>query len=131
MHKVAIIEDDKDLRVLLVRQLQVCQGLKCCGDYASAEQALKELPRHKPAIVLMDIKLSGIDGIECTRRLKKRFPDLNIVMLTESEDDLQIFEALKAGAQGYLLRKQTSPAQMETALTEVMAGGSPMSPQIA
>src|SRR5438046_6659318 len=71
MHTVAIVEDNAHLRELLARQLQRCHALTCCGAYADAEQALREIPRRKPAIVLMDIKLPGMDGIECTRQLRK------------------------------------------------------------
>jgi len=131
MHTVAIVEDNAHLRELLARQLQRCHALTCCGAYADAEQALREIPRRKPAIVLMDIKLPGMDGIECTRQLRKALPNLNIVMLTEHGDSDLIFEALKAGANGYLLRKHTTSDQIEQALAEVMAGGSPMTPHIA
>ena len=90
-----------------------------------------EIPEEKPDAVLMNINLPGMSGIECTRRLRGILPRLNIVMLTEQANTDLIFESLKAGANGYLLRDQTTPEQITKALKEVMAGGSPMTPEVA
>src|SRR5207302_3957538 len=124
-------EDEDDQRLLLKRALSRAPALECLGAYATAEAALEDIPRRKPDVVLMDIKLPGMNGIECTRRLLKYLPDLRVVMLTEHEDSDFVFEALRAGAVGYLLRRQATPQKIHEALQEVMAGGSPMTPRIA
>jgi DNA-binding NarL/FixJ family response regulator len=129
--KVAVVEDNDLVRELLVRQLNRTTHLECVGACADAETALKEIPRLKPDVVLMDIRLPLMSGIECTTRLRGLFPRLNIVMLTEHENTELVFEALKAGANGYLLRKHTPARQLENALSEVMKGGSPMTPDVA
>jgi DNA-binding NarL/FixJ family response regulator len=98
--------------------------------YGSAEEALAALPVQKPDVVLMDINLPGMSGVECVRRLKPLCPDTQFIMSTVYEDDENIFESLKAGATGYLLKK-TVPARILEAITEVHQGGSPMSTQIA
>ena len=126
-----MVEDEDDLRLLLTRTLSRAPAWECVASYATAEAALGDIPQRKPDLVLMDIKLPGMNGIECTRRLLKCLPDLRVVMLTEHEDSDLVFEALRAGAIGYLLRRQATPQKIHEALQEVMAGGSPMTPRIA
>lgn len=128
--KVCLVEDDDDLRLLLMRALGRVPALECLAAYATAEAALEDIPGRKPDVVLMDIKLPGMDGIECTRQLLHRLPDLSVVMLTEHEDSDLVFDSLRAGAIGYLLRRNATPQKIHEALREVMAGGSPMTPRI-
>lgn len=130
MVNVAIIEDSDDIREGLKVLINGSDGFRCLADYSSAEAALRDLPAKNPDVVLMDIKLPGMSGIACTRELKARRPDLPVVVLTVYENDEQIFEALKAGASGYLLKK-TPPARLLEAIQDVLNGGSPMSSQIA
>src|SRR5204862_2653588 len=96
----------------------------------NAEVALKEIPRHTPDVVLMDINLPGINGVECVRQLKSSFPSVQFLMLTVYEDSDSLFNSLKAGASGYLL-KRTASARLIEAIRDVQAGGSPMTPQVA
>lgn len=103
---------------------------ECLGDYASAEEALKKLPGNMPDVVLMDIELPHKSGVECTQALKVAFPDVQILMLTTYHDSEVIFNALRAGANGYLL-KRTRPAALLKAIEEVYAGGAPMTASIA
>lgn len=130
MIRVALVEDDEIIRKTLIELLEETEGFRCIGAYQNAEDALEDIPRKSPQIVLMDINLPGMDGIECTYRLKIKMPDLLVVMLTVYEDAGKIFHSLQAGAVGYLL-KLSKPGDIITALKEVIAGGSPMSPQIA
>ena len=102
----------------------------CVGEYDDAETALARLPQENPSVVLFDINLPGMNGIECVRRLKPRLPDTQFVMVTVYEDANHIFNALSAGASGYIL-KQTRRNELIDALKDVHAGGSPMSSQIA
>jgi len=125
-----LVEDDDDLRLLLMRALGRAPALECLASYATAEAALQDIPGLKPDVVLMDVKLPGMNGIECTRRLLQQLPELSVVMLTEHEDSDLVFDALRAGAIGYLLRRQATPQKIREALWEVMAGGSPMTPRI-
>jgi len=126
----SIVDDDSDLRDSIVRYLTVKGGFVCAGQYGRAQDALANLPAEKPSVVLMDIKMKGMDGIECVRRLKERMPDILIIMLTVFEDEDLIFDALMAGATGYLLKRQP-PEQLLEAVHELLAGGSPMSATIA
>lgn len=128
--KVSLVEDNKDFRTLLMHALSRAPALECLAAYPTAEAGLEDIPRRKPDVVLMDIKLPGMDGIECTRRLLQKLPDLSVVMLTEYEDSDLVFDALKAGAIGYLLRRHATPQKIHEALQEVMAGGSPMTPRV-
>jgi DNA-binding NarL/FixJ family response regulator len=105
-------------------------GCRCVSRHGSAEKALQEIPGIKPDVVLMDINLPGINGVECVRRLKPLLPATQIIMLTVYQNTENIFEALAAGATGYLL-KQTTPDELLAAIQEVHAGGSPMSSHIA
>lgn len=126
----SIVDDDSDLRDSIVRYLTVKGGFVCVGQYARAQDALANLPAEKPSVVLMDIKMKGMDGIECVRRLKEKMPDVLVIMLTVFEDEDLIFDALMAGATGYLLKRQP-PEQLLEAVHELLAGGSPMSATIA
>jgi RNA polymerase sigma factor (sigma-70 family) len=129
--KVSIVEDNPGLRELLLHSLEASPSFQCLGVYPDAESALIGIPREQPDVVLMNIKLPAMNGIECTRNLRRLLPRLNIVMLTEHANNELIFEALKAGANGYLLRDQTTYQQIDAALKEVMAGGSPLTPEVA
>lgn len=126
----SIVDDDSDLRDSIVRYLTVKGGFVCVGQYARAQDALDALPAEQPSVVLMDIKMKGMDGIECVRRLKEKMPEVLVIMLTVFEDEDLIFDALMAGATGYLLKRQP-PEQLLEAVHELLAGGSPMSATIA
>ena len=128
--KVAIIEDLPELREGLAVLIDFAAGYRCTGKFDSMETALAAIGQQLPDVVLVDIGLPGMSGIEGIRLLKQSYPDLLLVMLTVYEDDDRIFEALCAGATGYLLKK-TPPARLLESLKEVMAGGSPMSPEVA
>lgn len=128
--QVAIVEDDDEIRASLSDRIKGSSSLELVGCCADAETALSELPRSKPDVVLMDINLPRMDGVECVRRLKAQLPDTQFVMLTVYEDNNRLFQSLTAGASGYLL-KRTSPAKLLAAIREAEAGGSPMTPQIA
>ncbi len=126
----AIVDDDAGLRDSIVRYLKVKGGFVCVGQYGRAPEALANLSVDPPSVVLMDIKMKGMDGIECVRRLKEKVPDILVIMLTVFEDEDLIFDALMAGATGYLLKRQP-PEQLLEAIHELLAGGSPMSATIA
>src|SRR2546423_1126502 len=130
MITVSIVDDEKGLRQSIATFVNGSAGFRCVNTYNSAEAALKGLPEDKPDVVLMDINLGGMTGIECVERLKALVPDMQILMLTVYEDTDQIFKALEAGATGYLL-KRSSPTKLLQAIREVQAGGSPMSSSIA
>jgi DNA-binding NarL/FixJ family response regulator len=127
---VSIVEDNEKLRGTLARVLNRAEGFNCASQYPSAEDALKDLPNVKPDVVLMDINLPGMNGVECVRQLKKILPQIQIMMLTVYEDTENIFDALTAGASGYLL-KRTTGAELLNAIREVQRGGSPMTAHIA
>jgi DNA-binding NarL/FixJ family response regulator len=127
---VAIVEDDEGVRDALIRILARSTDLRCLGWYGSGEDALRGLPTLNPDVVLMDIHLPGMSGVECVRSLKLRERSPQVVMLTVYEDSEPIFESLAAGAAGYLL-KRTPPAELLEAVRDVHYGGAPMSSQIA
>src|SRR5664279_2715952 len=127
---VAIVEDDVPAREILAGWIRNTDGFRCVGEFDDAETALAKLPHEKPSVVLFDINLPGMNGIECIRRLKPRLPDTQFLMVTVYEDANHIFNALSAGASGYLL-KQMRRNELIDALKDVHAGGSPMSSQIA
>jgi DNA-binding NarL/FixJ family response regulator len=127
---VAIVEDETRVRNQLVALISEAPGFRSQGVYHSAEEALREIPRQPPDVVLMDINLGGMSGVECTHRLKKLVPKLQIVMLTVYDDSEQIFKALEMGASGYLL-KRTPADEILKAVSEVHQGGAPMSSYIA
>ncbi len=128
--KVAIVDDEVDLRENIAGYVDTAKGFRCLSVYSSAEEALVHLPKEKPDVVLMDINLGGMSGIECVRQLKPQMPATQVVMLTVFEDTEKIFSALAAGASGYLL-KRLAPAKLLEAIREVNEGGSPMSAPIA
>ena len=128
--RTAIIEDKDDIREGLVSLIGLTSGFKSCGSYGSVEEALDRIPRDQPDVVLSDIGLPGMDGIQGIKVLKERFPNLLILMLTVYDDDERIFDALCAGANGYLL-KRTPPTRLLESLRDAVDGGSPMSPEVA
>ena len=130
MITVAIVEDIKEIREGLQILINFSSGFSCAEVFANGEVALQHLPVSKPDVILMDINLPGISGIECVNRLKPQCPGSQFIMSTVYEDDEHIFESLKVGATGYLLKK-TPPAKILEAITEVYGGGSPMNAQIA
>jgi DNA-binding NarL/FixJ family response regulator len=130
MTTVSIVDDDAKLRQSIAAFVNGSAGFKCMSSYSSAEAALKGLPADKPDVVLMDINMGGMSGIECVERLKVESPAMQILMLTVYEDTEKIFRALAAGANGYLL-KRSSPAKLLDAIREVHGGGSPMTSSIA
>lgn len=127
---VSIVEDNEQLRTTLARVISRCEGFRCLSQYGDAESALEGLPKDAPEVVLMDINLPGMNGVECVRRLKQSAPAAQVVMLTVYEDTENIFNALAAGAAGYLL-KRTKSAELLEAIREVRRGGSPMTTHIA
>jgi DNA-binding NarL/FixJ family response regulator len=128
---VCIVDDNNELRSALQEIVSMSEGYQCIGTMSTAAEALKELPEIKPDVVLMDINLgSGESGIDCVRELKPKIPGTNFMMCTVYEEDEKIFEALSAGATGYILKK-TAPAKMLEAIRELYQGGAPMSSQIA
>jgi DNA-binding NarL/FixJ family response regulator len=128
--KVAIVDDDEGIRMSLASLIRRASTLRMSGDYADAETALKEIPRRPPDVVLMDINLPGMNGVECVRQLKTALPDVQFLMLTVYEDSESLFNSLKAGASGYLL-KRTASSRLLEAIRDVHQGGSPMTPQLA
>ena len=127
---VAIVEDIREIREGLKLLIDGSDGFTCAQTYQTAEDALIALPLDPPDVVLMDIHLPGMNGIEAVRRLKDLCPRTQFLISTVYEDDTNLFESLKAGASGYLLKK-TAPVKLLEAITEVYRGGSPMSSQIA
>ncbi|MFZ4619891.1 MAG: response regulator [Bacteroidota bacterium] len=128
--RISIVEDDDKLRGSMIVLLEGAFGLRCVSAYEDAESALKDIPLKNPDVVLMDINLPGISGIECVRKLKPVTPDTLYILLTVYEESGKIFQALQAGASGYLL-KMTPPDELLKAIRDVMKGDSPMSPQVA
>ncbi|MGA4645446.1 response regulator [Limisphaera sp. 4302-co] len=130
MTKVAIVEDNRVIRESLAEFVEADPEFRVVCTCATAEEALRLLPRHGPDIVLMDIQLPQQSGIECTARLKQLLPEVQIIMVTVYEDTDRIFKALRAGACGYLLKRCT-PEELRAAIREVCQGGAPMSREIA
>jgi len=128
--RVAIVEDDEQVRENLARLVGETKGFECVATFGSGELALEGLPRRIPNVVLMDINLPGISGVECVRQLKANFPDIHIVMLTVYDDSDRIFQALQMGASGYLLKRSTTEEILH-AIQDVHGGGAPMSSYIA
>ena len=127
---VSIVEDNEQLRQTLARMISRAEDFVCISQYPTAEAALEGLPGERPRVVLMDINLPGINGVECVRQLKQRLPETQVMMLTAYEDTENIFNSLAAGASGYML-KRTKSAELLAAIREVNRGGSPMSTHIA
>jgi DNA-binding NarL/FixJ family response regulator len=128
--KVAIVDDDDGIRAKLGRVVDCFGVCSCVGQFSSAEQAVALLPAAAPEVVLMDINMPGMNGIECVRQLKAAYPAIEFIMLTVYEDTESVFNALAAGASGYLLKLATRPELLE-AIQRVHAGGSPMTSHIA
>ena len=127
---ISIVEDNDQLRATLAKVIARADGFRFATDYASAEDALADLPKVKPDVVLMDINLPGINGVECVRKLKALLPQTQVMMLTVYEDTENIFNALAAGANGYML-KRTPTKELVEAIREMQRGGSPMTTHIA
>jgi DNA-binding NarL/FixJ family response regulator len=125
-----IVEDNRTFRDGLTSLIGFTDGFKCIGSFGSMEEALARLRREKPDVVLSDIGLPGISGIEGIGRIKELYPDLMILILSVYDDDERIFDALCAGASGYLL-KRTPPSKILESLREAISGGSPLSPEVA
>jgi len=130
MTKVAIVEDNTTLRQYLAEFIGGTPGHRCVCTCASAEEALVKIPAARPDVVLMDIHLPGESGIACTARLRQKAPDLQVIMLTVYKDIKMIFQALKAGACGYVLKRSDENEILE-AIAEVRAGGAPMTSEVA
>lgn len=130
MTKIAIVEDNKTAREGLRTIVDLSQEYTCVAACETAEEALRVLPRRKPEVVLMDIQLPAMSGIECVGHLKKLLPEVLVIMVTVYEDPERIFSALRAGASGYLL-KRSAPGQVLNAIREVIIGEVPMSGEIA
>jgi len=128
--KTAVVEDMKDIREGLTTLINFTNGFRCTGSYRSMEEALARLEADVPDVLLSDIGLPGMSGIEGIRIIKERFPQMQIIMLTVYDDDDRIFDALCAGASGYLL-KRTPPAKLLESIREAMSGGAPVSPEVA
>jgi DNA-binding NarL/FixJ family response regulator len=127
---VSIVEDNEQLRATLARLINRADGFRCLSHFPTAEAALEALPKERPEVVLVDINLPGINGVECVRKLKQAAPEVLAVMLTAYEDTENIFNALAAGAAGYLLKRAPRGELLE-AIREVRRGGSPMTTHIA
>jgi DNA-binding NarL/FixJ family response regulator len=128
--KISIVEDNPGMRESFAALLSQSPGMKCVGAHASGEDAVRDLPAQKPDVALVDIHLPGMSGIECVARLKDRLPQLQVLMLTRFEQSDLIFNSIRAGASGYLL-KNTPPAELLQAIEQVHGGGAPMSMQVA
>jgi DNA-binding NarL/FixJ family response regulator len=130
MTNIAIVEDNKVIRESLMEFIHADPEFRCVCACATAEEALKIIPKHEPEIVLMDIQLPNMSGIDCLAQLKQMLPSVHIIMVTVYEDTERIFKALRMGACGYLLKRCT-PEELLTAIREVRQGGAPMSREIA
>jgi DNA-binding NarL/FixJ family response regulator len=127
---ISIVEDDRGTREQLQELLNRTPAFHCAGTHATAEEALQKIPTEKPDVALVDINLPGMNGIRCVAALKAQLPELSVLMLTRHEDSDLVFDALRAGASGYLLKKMIA-AELIPAIEQVQAGGAPMSMQIA
>lgn len=128
--KVCIVEDNADMRQGVAQVLNNAPGVQCVSTYASAEAAVRDLPACKPDVALVDINLPGMNGIECVNKLKAQLPQLQVLMLTRYEQSDMIFDSIRAGASGYLL-KRTPAAELVQAVEQVHLGGAPMTMQVA
>jgi DNA-binding NarL/FixJ family response regulator len=127
---VVVVEDDRGLRNELIALLRTAPDINCISAFASAEEAIKRIPERWPDVVLMDIGLPGMSGIDCVGELKRRNPNLQILMVTVYEDSERIFKALMAGANGYLVKSKSTEHLLD-AVRDLESGGAPMSSQIA
>jgi DNA-binding NarL/FixJ family response regulator len=130
MTSVVVVEDDRLLRQSLARLIGEARNYRCLGAFTTAEEALEQIPELQPEVVVMDINLPKMSGIECTRRLKQAQPRVAVLMLTVYDDSERIFEALRAGASGYLLKRAVA-VEILHAIQDVKEGGAPMSSQVA
>ena len=130
MTTVAIVEDDALLRRTLATLIGEARGYRCTGAFSTAEDALERIPALMPEVVVMDIHLPRMSGIDCTRRLKEKCPAIGVLMLTVYDDSERIFEAMRAGASGYLLKRAVAE-EILPAILDVKEGGAPMSSQVA
>ncbi len=130
MITISIIEDQRDMRESLVACLGNAPGLRCVGAHATGEDGLRNIPKENPDVVLMDINLPAMSGIQCVAKLKERLPKIQVLMLTTYDDGDVIFDSLRAGANGYML-KNMPQEELLSAVQQVHAGGAPMSLQIA
>jgi len=128
--QVAIVDDDEGIRSSLSALIKRAPGFILVGEFANGEEAVKGIPKLLPDVVLMDINLPGLKGYECVRQLKSAHPAVQFLMLTVYEDSDSLFNSLRAGASGYLL-KRTASARLLEAIRDVNAGGAPMTPQLA
>lgn len=128
--KTAIVEDMRDIREGLATLINFTAGFTCTGSYRSMEEAIPRLKSNLPDVLLSDIGLPGMNGIDGIRILKEQYPEMTVLMLTVYDDDERIFDALCAGASGYLL-KRTTPAKILENIREAVTGGAPMSPEVA
>ncbi|GHC48725.1 response regulator transcription factor [Roseibacillus persicicus] len=127
---LAVVEDERPLRELLEELIESSEGLELCASYSTAEDAIKGIPKSGAEIVLMDIQLPGMSGIECVAQLKRICPQILVLMVTIDDKNDRIFEALAAGASGYLLKCDV-PNKLLESIQDLMSGGSPMSSAIA
>jgi DNA-binding NarL/FixJ family response regulator len=130
MIKVAIVEDNKTVREGFETLLNRTSGFQCVCACGTVAEALKKIPKTNPDVILMDIQLPDSTGVECTAKIKEQMPSVHIVIVTVYEDSERIFQALRAGACGYLL-KRSQPEKVIAAIKEAMEGGVPMTPEIA
>lgn len=130
MITVSIIDDDAGVRESIASYINAARDLRCISTFSNAQEALENLPAKKPDVLLMDINMPEMNGIECARKLSTAMPSINILMLTVFDDSDKIFQALAAGASGYLL-KRSQPSKLLAAIREVHGGGAPMSATIA
>lgn len=130
MTTVAVVEDDALLRRSMARLIGEASGFRCVASFSTAEEALKKIPELLPEVVVMDIHLPRMSGIDCTSRLKEKCPAIGVLMLTVYDDNERIFDALRAGASGYLLKRAVSK-EILPAILDVKEGGAPMSAQVA
>lgn len=128
--KTSIVEDMRDIREGLATLINFTEGFTCTGSYRSMEEAIPQIKHRIPDVLLSDIGLPGMNGIDGIRILKESYPQMTVLMLTVYEDDDRIFDALCAGASGYLL-KRTPPAKLLENIREAVSGGAPMSPEVA
>jgi DNA-binding NarL/FixJ family response regulator len=130
MIKIAIVEDDEQLRKSLVSIINTSDGYTCSGDYVNCEASIKDFNDNLPDVILMDIELPGMSGVQGVRLIKERWPEVEIIMLTIHEDNESVYDSLRNGASGYLI-KNIQPSELISCIQDVLKGGAPMSMNIA